>query len=334
MVMLSRFAAAVTVLFVATMFGGIGEGLVIKLPADGGVKARAYHGGGGAEIPLAGKVSYVIVILVALPGLIWCLGRRIVIIRRKDLHDTPFIRWLVIIIYVVGILFVLSSTLLQYGFGLNVVKNCRAAIILCLVFYLGAKVLMYIFFVERARLMCLPVVQRKYDKVWWGNMIMVVAGFGVIAVLSFVYLVTEVSPVDGQCRIGLRLGVTVALLAYDMIINVWLTGLFIKLAAQYMKKFFPDRVSKWWEIFNRKLRPREDDISMDKDDAAVLPVDATGGLAKLARKTMIGCTVMLSSTIVNLAVLLRFHGHEAGWVCFLVCTIDGKDAAIYAFLES
>ena len=38
------------------------------------LRRRAYHGGGGAEIPIAGKVSYVIVILFALPGLIWCLG--------------------------------------------------------------------------------------------------------------------------------------------------------------------------------------------------------------------------------------------------------------------
>jgi hypothetical protein len=246
------------------------------------------------------------------------------IIRRKNLQDTPFIRWLVMVIYIVGILFVLSSTLLQYGFGLNAPSNCKAAIILCLVFYLSAKVLMYIFFVERARLMCLPIVQRKYDKIWWGNMIMVVVGFGVIAVLAFIYLVSEVSKVDGQCRIGLQLGITIALLVYDMFINVWLTGLFIKLAAQYMKKFFPDRVTRWWEIFNRRLRPQQVDVSMDKDDPDVLPVDANGGLAKLARKTMIGCTIMLSSTIVNLAVLLRFHGQEAGWVCFLVCTIDGK----------
>jgi hypothetical protein len=256
------------------------------------------------------------------------IGRRIVILRRGGIEGTPFIRWLVILIYVVGITFVISSTLLQYGFGLNVVSHCKAAIILCLVFYLSAKVLMYIFFVERARLMCLPVVLRKYDLVWWANMTMVVVGFGIIAVLAFVYLVSEVSAVDGQCRIGLQLGITITLLAYDMLINVWLTGLFIKLAAKYMRKFFPDRVSRWWEIFNRRLRPQSPAVqSMEVDDALVLPIDAQGSLAKLARKTMIGCTIMLSSTVVNLTVLLRFHGQEAGWVCFLVCTIDGKTTA-------
>jgi hypothetical protein len=49
---------------------------------------------------------------------------------------------------------------------------------------------------------------------------MIVIGFGIIAILSFVYLVSEVSPVNGQCRIRLRLGVIVALAAYDFCINI------------------------------------------------------------------------------------------------------------------
>src|SRR5438046_8991180 len=95
-----------------------------------------------------------------------------------------------------------------------------------------------------------------------------------------------------------------------MLINVWLTGLFIRLVAKYMRKFFPERVSRWWEIFNRRLRPQSVNLPLDAGDRAILPVDARGGLAKLARKTLIGCTIMLSSTIVNLAVLLWFHGQE------------------------
>jgi hypothetical protein len=160
------------------------------------------------------------------------------IINRENPQNTPFIRWLVICIYIVGILFISSSTILQFGFGLNVAPYCKTAILLCLVFYLSSKVLMYLFLVERARLMRLPLVNRKHDLLWLANMAMVVTGFGTIAVLAFIYLVAKVSPEDGQCRIGLQLGITVALLAYDMFVNMWLTGLFIKLAAKYMTRFF------------------------------------------------------------------------------------------------
>ena len=65
-----------------------------------------------------------------------------------------------------------------------------------------------------------------------------------------------------------------------------------------------------------------------KTNLPVLATDASSDLAKLARKTVVGSTIMMLSTIVNLAVLLRFHGEEAGWVCLLICTIDGKTTLI------
>src|SRR5277367_5090510 len=189
------------------------------------------------------------------------------VISRENSQNTPFIRWLVICIYIVGILFVSSSTILQYGFGLNITPYCKTAILLCLVFYLSAKVLMYVFLAERARLMCFPLVNRKHDLIWLANISMVVIGFGIIAVLAFVYLVSEVSPVDGQCRIGPQLGITVALLAYDLFINMWLTGLFIKLAAKYIKRFFPECISRRWNDLSQRLRPQ----------AISLPASAHGG---------------------------------------------------------
>jgi hypothetical protein len=185
---------------------------------------------------------------------------------------------------------------------------------------------MYLFLAERARLMRLPLANRKHDAIWLANMAMIVIGFGIIAVLAFVYLVSKVSPVDGQCRIGLHLGITVALLAYDMFINMWLTGLFIKLAAKYMDRFFPERVSRWWKVVSQCLRPQATSLpaNADDDEPPVLAIDASNDLAKLARKTLAGSAIMMSSTIVNLAVLLRFHGEEAGWICLLICTIDSE----------
>jgi hypothetical protein len=248
------------------------------------------------------------------------------IISRTNQHDTPFIRWLVVCIYIVGILFISSSTILQYGFGLNAAPYCKTAILLCLIFYLSAKVLMYLFLAERARLMCIPLVNRKHDLIWLANVAMIVVGFGIIAVLAFVYLVSQVSPIDGQCRIGLQLGITIVLLAYDLFINMWLTGLFIKLAAKYIERIFPERVSRWWNGLTQRVRRQAISLPANAvgDDPPVLAIDASSDLAKLTRKTLAGSAIMMSSTITNLAVLLRFHGEEAGWVCLLICTIDSE----------
>ena len=254
------------------------------------------------------------------------LGRRLMIIRRENLHDTPFIRWLVIFIYIVGILFISSSTILQYGFGLGTGPYCKSAILLCLTFYLSAKVLMYMFLVERARLMCLPLVKRKHDTLWLVNMAMVVVGFGIVGILAFIYLIANISPVDSQCHIGVRVGVTVALGGYDMLINFWLTGLFIKLAARYIRRLFPECISRLWKVPSQRLRPQSISLPANpgEDDGPSLAVDPRSDLARLARKTLVGSAIMMSSTIVNLAVLVRSDGEEAGWVCLLICTIDSE----------
>ena len=174
--------------------------------------------------------------------------------------------------------------------------------------------------------MHLPVVNRKHDAIWLANMGMIVIGFGIIAVLAFVYMVSEVSPIDGQCRIGVQLGILVTLGAYDMCINMWLSGLFIKLAAKYMDNFFPEWVSRRWKVLSQRLRPQGISLpaNANDDDPPVLAIDASSDLAKLARKTLAGSAIVMSSTVVNLVVLLRFHGAEDGWVCLLICTIDSK----------
>jgi hypothetical protein len=260
--------------------------------------------------------------------------RRVKIIGRRNPHETPFIRWLVICIYIVGILFISSSSILLYGFGLNLNHQCKGAIILCLVFYLSGKILMYMFLVERARLLCLPLKHRKHDVLWIVNMAMVCVGFGIVAILSFVYLVSKVSPDDGQCRIGLQAGAAGALLAYDTFINVWLTGLFIKLAAKYMKNFFPEPISRQWRRLRHRPSIQRIQLSAGnkQDDASDAPIsgatDASGDLARLARKTVMGSTIMMTSTIINMAVLLRFHGEEAGWVCLLICTTDREYTSV------
>jgi hypothetical protein len=59
---------AIALLAAMLTMAEIGEGLVVAE----GLRKRFYPG--AAEIPVGAKVSDVIVILIALPGLVWCLG--------------------------------------------------------------------------------------------------------------------------------------------------------------------------------------------------------------------------------------------------------------------
>lgn len=57
--------------------------------------------------------------------------------RIKDMNT---LRALVFLIYILGLCFVLSGLILQLGVGLTDLSRCKAAIYLCLVFYVGGKV--------------------------------------------------------------------------------------------------------------------------------------------------------------------------------------------------
>ena len=40
-------------------------------------------------------------------------------------------------------------------------------------------------------------------------------------------------------------------------------------------------------------------------------------------KGTMGALAIIMPTVANLAILFKLNGHEQGWLCFTVCTIDG-----------
>ena len=47
-------------------------------------------------------------------------------------------------------------------------------------------------------------------------------------------------------------------------------------------------------------------------------------LKRLVYRSLVGCGLVLVPTIVNMGLLYRWKGKEQGWLCFTICTVDGK----------
>ncbi|KAK0446248.1 hypothetical protein EV421DRAFT_1933292 [Armillaria borealis] len=89
---------------------------------------------------------------------------------------------------------------------------------------------------------------------------------------------------DQVCIIGLKPFSSIFLLAYDLYITVFLTTLFL------------------WPILRSSVpNPR---------------------IRMVAIRTLIAAMVALTTSIVNMAVLTSFDGHELGWVCLCSCGAD------------
>ena len=238
------------------------------------------------------------------------LVTRLKTLRRGDWRSMTLITILSTLMYTVGIFFIVSAALLMDGMDLPNEGLCRAAVYLCLVFYLGCKVIMYVFLVERAHM--LRHVRRGRDYVFLAGIAILVIGFGPIAFLAFKKPVTGISKVDGQCRIGLPSRVTISLLSYDIAINVAMVGMYVFLAWPYMRgRGTPG-------IWLRALGLRK---SMCALSQGIL-------LELLIWRGCFGACFVVVPTVANVAILFKIHGREQGWLCVTICTIDGGYLAI------
>ena len=227
----------------------------------------------------------------------------------KSLNPT---RVIMVLIYIDALCFVFAASVLIQGWDFVTEHLCRTAIYICLVFYVGDKVLLYLFLVERIRMTRKQTMPRLKDIVTLISLAVVVLGFGIIAVFAFMDPVTALSQIDGKCRIGLPLIVTLPLLTYDILINFGFSFLFVFYGCRQIRNRsgFLDTFKL---ILNAVPGVRFYITVQDQDTAKKVFI----------LKSLLGASAIIIPTVANLAILFKLNGHEQGWLCFTICTIDG-----------
>ncbi|KAJ0322586.1 hypothetical protein Brms1b_001963 [Colletotrichum noveboracense] len=182
----------------------------------------------------------------------------------------------VLLIYLDSYLFVFVTAVLQFALGVNTnIQICDGAILLCLVCYITTKVLIYLFLVEKASAKHIirgATKPRLKSKLYIFNSFGMLGVYAVIAILNFIFRITRID--DGQCYIGMQKVSMIPLISFDAVVNVYLTILFlIPLKSLYSFKNFPKTPA------NVRLRT-------------------------VALRTFVGALCTLTSSIVNLTVLM------------------------------
>ncbi|KAJ4351605.1 uncharacterized protein N0V89_006948 [Didymosphaeria variabile] len=144
-------------------------------------------------------------------------------IRRRNNLTSIILSFL----FLFAICFIFATVVVESGQSLASSNLCYSAIIICLVFYTTNKLAIYIFLLERARIVRAPFMRRYRDWLWISGMVIICGGFGSVAITGFIFPVDELSPIDGRCRIGLPRKVAFPLMCFDIGLNFLLTGLFI-----------------------------------------------------------------------------------------------------------
>ncbi|KAH8108734.1 hypothetical protein DFH11DRAFT_1070892 [Phellopilus nigrolimitatus] len=227
----------------------------------------------------------------------YCLARRTENERFTTWQWWTGLTWarlLVILLFLDSWFFLASSGILVNGVGLSFSEPvCSLGILSCIIFYACSKALIYLFLVERVWIVCSAgnTLTRCQSRIYRGCM-GVIFGFLAIFVLLFIYRYSHLRK-DGVCMIGIDKFASIPLLIYDLLMNVFLTSMFI------------------WSLY------REQNISVR--------------LRCLARRTAFASTVALVTSGVNIFLLLMLKGRQLGWVCLGSCATDVTVNALVVF---
>lgn len=230
-----------------------------------------------------------LVFFIGVATLTHCLSRRTLtedLTTWKSVVRIPWPRLCILLIFLDSWLFLFSSGVLTFGVGLEThARVCSTAIYICVFFYSTSKFLVYCFLIEKVHVVWSPSggVRRLQSKIY----ILCAITVGLYTIAIAVMVIGSVTFLRGQdqvCIIGLKPFSSIFLLAYDLYITVFLTTLFL------------------WPILRSSVpNPR---------------------IKMVAIRTLIASMVALTTSIVNMAVLTSFDGHELGWVCLCSCGAD------------
>ncbi|EOD45620.1 Ring finger domain protein [Neofusicoccum parvum] len=222
--------------------------------------------------------------LVTLTILAICITRRVEKVGKW--HRLPITGWLIIIIYFDSFLFVFVTAMFK-DVGINESQGiCEGAILLCLVCYMSTKIFIYTFLVEKAYIVRGSHKPRLSDKLYIFNAFGLIIPYVGIVILNFVWRIAYINK-SGTCIIGMQKKAMLPLIVFDVVINVYLTALFI----------IPlRRLYSYQHNTNKALRI-------------------------MALRTFIGSCATLTSSVVNLTVLMILKG-EPGWICLMCCNAD------------
>ncbi|KAH7110091.1 hypothetical protein B0J11DRAFT_207961 [Dendryphion nanum] len=152
------------------------------------------------------------------------LGLRV---RRMEFRRFRFIHFLVVLQTCLAACFALSVGIIGPGFGIRTSDQCYSAILICVVFYMLAKLAMYQFLVERAHVIRSAFLTRFHDRIWMTFTGLILLGPGVLTVAALITPTHNFDPKAGTCYIGFNRYVSFLVHTLDISINFSLTVVFV-----------------------------------------------------------------------------------------------------------
>jgi hypothetical protein len=246
---------------------------------------------------------------------------------------------------IVCMAFVFSVGINIAGLGLSTDGQCDAVIRLCIVFYMLAKIFLFVdhqtmdntsvlmdnrtlFLLERVRIVRAPFIERKRDLVWTIGSVVTIVGYLVLMGLEFIAPESNLSSVDGDCRIGIQPGASVGVIILDSIMNLVLTGIFVR---QLRPKVGSVLYQSPGQVYGSARRRRSPSISrlLNLEEHGLLSsgrTSAESNLRAMIIRNVVGSILLLLNTVVPNIVFLAWPNARLGHSCSILCLTDSKSS--------
>lgn len=205
--------------------------------------------------------------------------------------------------------YVVAVDVLQHGTNLLDSSSCTASIYVCIALYCVSKAAIYMFLTERAHIV--RGGTRRQDKLYWFNLVLIL-GIVVFFCLNLTRHLAISTP--DSCIISIGRNVDIAFIAYDFLINVFLTIQFLVPLMQSS--------SLQGSLRRRISRITGTNVAALCNALNLQPSATEQQLYTLAKRTFIGVICCTLVTLANMILVAIMYGKEEAWICLTVCSGD------------
>ncbi|KAI8339853.1 hypothetical protein BC941DRAFT_392730 [Chlamydoabsidia padenii] len=226
-----------------------------------------------------------ICIVSCITGLSLFFGRKIASIE----GPVRYIRGLLLLLYGLSWAFNLIACMSTSTNNGNYI-SCLVGFFNCVILHTITKVVLYLYFVEKAYIISVPKSNRLSNPLYVVNLLMMIPYIGFI-VMMVVYRETLVSAdYPFFCEIGYQIPASASVLAYDFCINLMFAGIFIKHA------FCPNTAQQ--------------------------TSHQSSSLNLMAKRNIVVAVVSAIMTVVNYGVIILYNGSPRGLMTMTISAID------------
>lgn len=224
---------------------------------------------------------------------------------------------LVVLIYTLVGIFIITAAVLVAGQGLTTYRLCSAGTWACLILYTVIKGAVFLFLIERIRVVRAPFVQRKHDKIYLACLGMVVLLFCPVIIHSYSNPVINMGPSKRRCYFGIRGTASVSVLAVNMFMDLVLTGVFLYL----LRPIVTSATTCSSLALKSQCARMEPLMPLNTNETNV-----QHNIRTLLWKSIIGSLLIEIPMMANMIQFVITKGNELGTICLILCVVEGENS--------